>query len=179
MVGVRRMVVSVATVLSLVAGAVQAREAGFERMKYLDYRNMVKEGHLAYSRGNFDSAFEKFTRNACGGDKDSQFALGTMYLMGEGVSPNALMAYAWYAVAAETGEADYRKSLDKLASAIPAEHMGSAKQMADDLMARYGERATRNYCEKRAEVGTRVMKMECKPNIDVQTRYVDVKMCEG
>lgn len=179
MVGVRRMVVAMATMAALLAGSAQAREDNFERMRYGDYRNMIKEGHLAYARGNFDSAFQKFTRNACGGDKDSQFALGTMYLMGEGTQPNALMAYAWYSVAAETGEADYRKSLEKLASAIPAEYMDSAKQMAEDMNTRYGERATRNYCQKRAEVGTRVMKLECKPNIDPQTRFVDVKMCDA
>jgi hypothetical protein len=94
-----------------------------------------------------------YRRNACTGDKSSQFALGSMYLYGEGTTADGLKAYAWLASAAEAREPQYRNALENLEKAIPAEH-----------------------CAMRAEAGTKISKLECKPPIDPRTGYVEVSI---
>ena len=84
--------VVMALALAFIAGTAAATQAGFERMTYRDYRFMLRDAHLAYERGNFDRAFELYKRNACSGEKSSQFALGTMYLNGEGTQADRMKA---------------------------------------------------------------------------------------
>lgn len=163
--------------LLALAGTAGALDAGFERMRFQDWRIMVKNGHLEHQRGNFDKAFELYTRSACAGDKGSQFALGTMYLMGEGTAADGLRAFAWYKSAAESRESDYVKVFEKVDKLIPAEHRASAEALADATIAAYGKAATRVHCAKRAEVGTKIARLECKPAIDPRTSAVEVKMC--
>ena len=157
--------------------AATAREEGFEKMKFQDWRIMIKEAHLAYERGKFERAFELYTRNACAGDKSSQFALGTMYLLGEGTQPNALLARAWYESAAETKYADYVKARDKLDAMIPAEHRAAAEEMSKKVLAEYGKDATHVSCKNRAEVGTKIAQLDCKPPVDARTSILEAKMC--
>lgn len=164
--------------LATASVAASALEPGFEKMRFQDWRIMLKEAHLAYERGKFDRAFELYTRNACAGDKSSQFALGTMYLMGEGTQPDALLANAWYASAAETNHSDYVKAHKKLDGMIPAEHRATADAMVKKVLAEYGRKATRVHCEKRAEIGTMIAELECKPPIDARTSFVEAKMCQ-
>jgi TPR repeat protein len=164
--------------LATASVAASAVQPGFEKMQFQDWRIMIKEAHLAYERGKFDRAFELYTRNACAGDKSSQFALGTMYLMGEGTQPDALRALAWYASAAETNHADYVKAYKKLDGMIPAEHRATADAMSKKVLALYGKDATHVQCKKRAEIGTMIAELECKPPIDSRTSYVEAKLCE-
>jgi len=164
--------------LATASVAASALEPGFEKMRFQDWRIMIKEAHLAYERGKFERAFELYTRNACAGDKSSQFALGTMYLMGEGTQPDALRALAWYASAAETKHSDYLKAYEKLDRMIPAEHRATADAMTKKVLAEYGKGPTHVRCERRAEIGTMIMELECKPPIDARTSFVEAKMCE-
>jgi hypothetical protein len=162
---------------AIAAGTVFAKD-GFETMRFLDWRLMIKEAHLANERDNKPRAFELYQRNACAGDKNSQFALGTLYLMGEGTAPDGMQAYAWYRVAAESGEPDYRKAVQNVEALIPGQHRAAADALARDYIARYGSAATGVTCEKRAEPGTRITRLECTPNIEARTSYVEAKLCE-
>lgn len=173
----RSLKILVAATLVAVSTGALAVQPGFEKMRYQDWRIMIKEAHLAYERGKFDRAVELYTRNACAGDKSSQFALGTMYLLGEGTKPDALRALAWYASAAETKYADYVKARDKLDGMIPAEHRAAADAMKQQTIAEYGKDATHVFCKLRAEVGTKIAALECKPPIDARTSFVEAKMC--
>lgn len=163
--------------LATASVAASALEAGFEKMQYQDWRLMIKEAHLAYERGKLERAFELYTRNACAGDKSSQFALGTMYLLGEGTQPDALRALAWYEAAAETNYGKYAKARDKLDGMIPAEHRATADAMKKKVLAEYGKDATHVSCKMRSEAGTKIAELECKPPIDTRTSFVEAKMC--
>ena len=141
--------------LVLCAGHAVARD-GLERVRPYDWRIMLTRAHLANERDDKAKAFALYQRAACAGDKNSQFALGTLYLMGEGTAPDGLQAYAWYRVAAESGEPDYTKAGAKVDALIPEPHRATAEALAGDYLANYGSAATGVTCVKRAEPGTRI-----------------------
>ena len=74
------------------AAAASIDKSRFTRMTQSEYDLMVRDGHDAWQRRNDVSAQRNFLKSACAGDKDSQFLLGTMYLNGEGVAPDAIRA---------------------------------------------------------------------------------------
>ncbi|MCE3003298.1 MAG: hypothetical protein LW860_11475 [Xanthomonadaceae bacterium] len=151
---------------------------GWQTMDFRDWRYMMKDAHAAYEREDYDKAFKLYARNACLGDKSSQFALGTMFLMGQGTAPDGMRAYAWYKVAAESGELDYVKALRRIEPLIPAEHRAASDELAADYVARFGSKATNVSCQRRAEAGTKIAELECKPPIDPRTAKIEVRICE-
>lgn len=162
----------------LFAGGAVATDDAFERMTYNEFRLMLKDAHEAYQKDEHQRAFGLYERNACTGDKNSQFALGSMYLYGEGTAADALKAYAWLASAAEAREPRYQKEFAKLDEVIPPEHRDAAKRAADDVISRYGMKQTNVHCAMRAGAGTRISALDCKPPVDPRSGYVEVKRCE-
>lgn len=139
---------------------------------------MIRDAHLAYDKKDYERALKLYHRNACGGDKSSQFALGTMYFLGQGTQPDGLKAYAWLQVAAESKDPDHIKMAEKVSELIPAEHRTSAEALRDALIKRYGLDATHMQCKKSAELGSHVKRqLECHPPIDIPNSLVDVKQC--
>ena len=170
--------VVMALALAFIAGTAAATQAGFERMTYRDYRFMLRDAHLAYEKGQFDRAFELYKRNACTGEKSSQFALGTMYLNGEGTQADGMKAYAWLKSAAEARELQYRQAFESVKKAVPKEHITTADQYANDVIARYGMKATNVACQMRAATGTNIERLDCSPPVDSRTGYVEIKTCD-
>ena len=170
--------IALAMLAALGAGNAAATDDAFERMTYREFRYMLRDAHLAYQKDDHARAFELYRRNACTGDKDSQFALGSMYLYGQGTQADGLKAYAWLATAAEAREPKYQKVFAQVAQAVPSEHRKAAERAADELRSRYGMAAANVHCAMRAEAGTKISKLECKPPIEVRTGYVEVKRCE-
>ncbi len=164
---------------TLMARDANALAPGFERMKFQEYRLLLRDGHRAYEREDYDAALPLYQRNACMGDKSSQFALGSMYLFGQGTQPDGMKAYAWYVVAAESGKGDYKRARDRVAGLIPAEHKQAAEQLAKTYLDQFGMKATGMYCQDRAEAGTKISQLECKPPIDRITGTIEVKACEN
>ena len=175
---VRTLAVALAALASVAAGNAAATDDAFERMTYREFRYMLRDAHLAYQKDDHARAFELYRRNACTGDKDSQFALGSMYLYGQGTQPDGLKAYAWLATAAEAREPKYQKVFAQVAEVVPPEHRAAADRAAADLRSRYGMDAANVICAMRAEAGTKISRLECKPPIEVRTGYVEVKRCE-
>ncbi len=167
-----------ALALGLAAGTADATDDAFERMTYNEFRLMLRDAHMAYQRDDHARAFELYTRNACTGDKGSQFALGSMYLFGEGTAADGMKAYAWLASAAEAREPRYQNEFEKLDKVIPSEHRAGARQAADKVLSRYGMDATNLSCSMRAGAGTRISSLDCKPSIDPRNGYVEVKRCD-
>lgn len=174
-----RRIVFATLAAGLSAGGALATDDAFERMTYNEFRLMLRDAHLAYQKDQHERAFELYVRNACSGDKGSQFALGSMYLYGEGTRADGLKAYAWLASAAEAREPRYQKEFAKLDKVIPAEHREAARKAAADVLARYGMDATNVHCAMRAEAGTRIATLDCKPPVDPRSGYVEVKRCEN
>jgi len=154
-----------------------AEENGFETMRYRDYLKMIRDAHLAYDKKNYEHAFKLYRRNACGGDKSSQFALGTMYFLGQGTQADGLKAYAWLQVAAESKEPNMVKMAEKVSQLIPAEYQKNADELRDVLLKRYGLDATHMHCKRSASIGSHIkQQLECHTQID-QNKFVDVKQC--
>ena len=172
------MAAAMGMVLALCGPPASATEAGFERMKFKDYLLILRDAHLARQKKQFERAFTLHQRNACGGDKGSQFALGSMYLLGEGTEPDALRAYAWLKAAAEAKEPRYLKAVAALEAAIPDQHRAVAEAAAAEVIRHYGLEATHMTCLMRAEAGTRIAEQECKPPVDIRNSMVEVKLCE-
>lgn len=168
---------TLAAALAAAAFAANARD-GWQTMDFRDWRYMMKDAHAAYEREDYERAFKLYARNACLGDKSSQFALGTMFLMGQGTQPDGMRAYAWYKVAAESNDPDYIKALKRIEPLIPAEHRAASDELAADYVARFGAKATNVSCQRRAEAGTRISELECKPPIDPRTAKIEVRVCE-
>jgi hypothetical protein len=100
----------------------------------------------AHQAGHLGDSFRKFLRLACAGDKASQEQVGAMYLAGEGVSTNVAMAYLWLKVASEFNFAPYRSIVKKIEAAIKPEVAKQLGELADELRAQYGIRATNMSC---------------------------------
>jgi TPR repeat protein len=61
------------------------------------------EGVAAYKKGDFKTAYKEFLLLAKEGNEGSQWYLGYMYLVGEGVTKDSREAVKWYKKAAEQG----------------------------------------------------------------------------
>ena len=121
---------------------------GFESIDPVAYDAMFVDALHEHQAGHLADSFRKFLRLACGGDKASQEQVGAMYLAGEGVSKNNAMAYLWFKVASEFNFGPYRvivKKFEDVLTPVQAKHLG---QLADELRAQYGLRATNVSCRE-------------------------------
>ena len=67
---------------------------------------LVEDGLAAYKAGNYAAAAELFRRAGYAGDAGAQYALGVMYLQGQGVPENPSSAAKWLQMSAEQGYAN-------------------------------------------------------------------------
>ena len=63
--------------------------------------NNFKAGVVAYDRGDFNTALEKFKPIAEQGDARAQYYLGVLYKFGEGLSQNDVEAEKWFQLASK------------------------------------------------------------------------------
>lgn len=134
--------------VALGAATMIASAAGedFERVLHGQYTTMLRDAKKAYEGKRYEQAFTAFQRTACAGDKESQSAIGRMYLLGQGVSRNDLTGYAWLKVAAETRMRGYQQIVDKLEQAMTPAQREIANKQAATLIDQYGLRATNMSC---------------------------------
>ena len=76
----------------------------------------LQEGHAAYDRGDYASAFAKFKAAAEQGDSRAQYNLGVMYVNGKGIVQDDELAVYWWTKAAEQSDADAQFSLGRMYS---------------------------------------------------------------
>ncbi|MPY71184.1 MAG: hypothetical protein GEU92_13975 [Alphaproteobacteria bacterium] len=82
------------------------------------------EGTAAYERGDFAAAHREFLPAARGGDARAQFSLGLLYLRGQGVERDDVVAMQWLRKAAGQGDGDAQLLLGEL-------HMQDAPALRD------------------------------------------------
>ncbi|MDH3692337.1 MAG: sel1 repeat family protein, partial [Gammaproteobacteria bacterium] len=68
-------------------------------------------GRSAYDRGDYSTAIKEFAKSADQGDTKSQYYIGTLYYLGEGVSQDYEQAAKWYRIAADHGHAEAQLQL--------------------------------------------------------------------
>jgi len=141
---------SIGASLALCAAAAIAatpdEKPGFEQIEPITYGGMFTDAVQAQHAGRKAEAFGKFMRLACGGDKAAQEEVGLMYLVGEGVEKSTATAYVWLKTAAEFNLASFRTLTNKIEDAMTPEQRKHFGQLADDMRARYGQRATNVTC---------------------------------
>ncbi|MEO7324448.1 MAG: hypothetical protein ABIW82_06440 [Dokdonella sp.] len=139
----------------------------FDRVLPAEFRAMLLKAKHAYETKQYDEAFTAFQRTACAGDKESQSALGRMYLMGQGVARDDLTGYAWLKVAAEVRMRGYQGIIDKMDKAMTPEQKRLADAEAAKVIENYSLRATRMSCNLTASQGGHIMDgVTCAPQDD-------------
>jgi len=150
-----------------VDGWARAGSESFERVFPIEYSQMLRNAKIAYEHERYDEAFEQFQRTACAGDKESQSALGRMYLLGQGTKRDDLVGYAWLKVAAEIHFPGYQTIVRQLEDAMTPQQRSIADVEANRRIAQYGLAATNMSCGKAASRrGHIVDQIECIPERD-------------
>ena len=148
-------------------------EARFERVFTSIYTDLLFNSKTAYQAKRYDEAFPLMEKAACAGDKESQWMLGHMYLLGQGVERDDLAGYSWIKAASEFNQAEYRKAVDQIEHAINASQLPAAKAEAQKYVDAYGLRATHMSCNRSASQGGHIMdRITCTPRYDGQLALI-------
>jgi len=67
------------------------------------------------------------------GDADAQFALGTMYHNGQGVTRDYVLSYKWLNRAASGGDETARKALNELEKVMTPEQIAEAQKLSREF----------------------------------------------
>lgn len=96
-------------------------------------------GMQSYARGNYERAMKYFLIGARYADKLSQLSIGLMYLNGQGVRQDPVVAFAWIAIAAERKYPKFLATRDRVWSQLDAEQRAQAKAWVAKLYPEYGD----------------------------------------
>ena len=161
--------------------AAESDSASFERIERSAYRDMLRDAASAYGAGRYDESFAMFRRTACAGDKQSQSALGRMYLLGQGVQRDDLTGYAWLKLAAEFIYPKYQSVVRALEESMTPEQRKIAEGRVAVLKERYSLGATGMSCSQSASKGGHIIdQIVCTPRYEgrrlLLRRCDDVKL---
>jgi len=152
---------------------VHADDADFERVFPSVYTDLLFNSKTAYNAARYDEAAPLMKKAACAGDKESQWMLGHMYLLGQGVERDDLAGYSWLKVAAEFNQAEYRKAVDQIEHAIDRKQLPLAEAEAHKYVDAYNLRATHMSCNRSASQGGHIMdRITCTPRYDGQLALI-------
>ena len=77
--------------------------------------NLQEAADSAFAKGDYGQALELYQKELAPlGDKYSQYMVGYMYLAGKGVQEDAILASAWYRLAAQRETEEYVRIRDSL-----------------------------------------------------------------
>ena len=77
--------------------------------------NLQQKADSDFAKGEYGQALEAYQKELAPlGDKYSQYMVGYMYLAGKGVQEDALLASAWYRLAAQRETEEYARIRDSL-----------------------------------------------------------------
>jgi hypothetical protein len=154
----------------LAADAVRASDQpDFDRVFPSIYSDLLLNSKIAYEGKRYDEAFPLMKKAACTGDKESQWMVGHMYLLGQGVERDDLVGYSWLKVAAEFQLSEYRSTVEKIEKAIDAKQLPAVKAEAQKYLDAYGLRTTRMSCNRAASQHGHIMdRILCVPQYDGQ-----------
>jgi len=96
------------------------------------------EADQYYAEGNYKKAFKGYFKLAKTGDHYSQFWVSNMYANGEGKKVDMEYAYAWSALAAESGEEKHVRNSEELLARN--DDKDGALKKAEKLNSKYGKR---------------------------------------
>jgi uncharacterized protein len=97
------------------------------------------QGVVQFAKGDYADAMKYFLNGARYADKPSQLCIGLMYLNGNGVQKDPVMAYAWAAVAAERKYPSFVRTRDLIWQRLSSSQRRQGLAAADKLFAEYGD----------------------------------------
>jgi hypothetical protein len=97
------------------------------------------QGILHYAKRDYAGAMKYFLDGARYADKLSQLCIGLMYLNGNGVRKDPVMAYAWFAIAAERKYPRFVVTRDQTWAQLNNDQRIQATAMAQKLSMEYGD----------------------------------------
>ena len=106
------------------------------------------EAEQYYQQGDYKNAYKQYLKLAKMGDHPSQEIIAKMYANGEGKKESLVDAYAWSALAAESGKEDYLEFSDNLLARN--EDPAKAEKKAEKLIKKYGLETQRRKAEQSA-----------------------------
>jgi hypothetical protein len=163
-------------IASATALAADSPEPGFDRVFPSVYNDLLFNSKTAYQGKRYDEAFPLMQKAACAGDKESQWMLGHMYLLGQGVARDDFTGYAWIKVAAEFNSHEYRSTVEKIEKAIDPKQLPTVQAGARKFIDDYGLRATNMSCNLAASQHGHIMdRIICTPKDDGQ--FLMLRQC--
>ncbi|WP_157956511.1 SEL1-like repeat protein [Dyella sp. C11] len=105
-------------------------------------------GMRYYASGDYAKAMKYFDMGARYADKLSQLSIGLMYLNGEGVEKNPVMAYAWLSLAAERNYPRYVATRDAVGKQLDAGQRAQASEVLAQLSSEYGDEVAKRRLER-------------------------------
>ena len=87
---------------------------------------------------DYDGAIDWYESAASQGDANAMNNMAFMYGMGEGVVQNDIEAYVWFALAANSGNADAAENRDLAASEMTPEQLRKARERYTQLEGQLG-----------------------------------------
>ena len=109
-----------------------------------EYRS---EADQYYQQGNFKKAYKTYFKLAKAGDNYSQHQVSIMHANGEGKKVDLTKAYAWSALAAESGQEQWVSYSAELLQRT--EDKNKSLKSASKLKKKYGQEALKNKTERR------------------------------
>ncbi|HEY6940209.1 sel1 repeat family protein, partial [Dokdonella sp.] len=111
----------------------------------------------AVGKKDYRFAIDMYEVSASWAYKPAQYNLGVMYLKGEGVPVDRARAMAWFALAAERGDADYARARELLYADLDKDEFARANEIWRELKPTYGDdaaliRAKMRWAHVRAEM---------------------------
>ena len=144
-------------------------DPGFDSVFPSVYADLLYNAKTAYENKRYDEAFPLMQKAACAGDKESQWMLGHMFLLGQGVARDDFTGYAWIKVAAELNEHEYRSTAEKIEKAIDPKQLPAVQAETRKFIDAYGLRATNMSCNRAASQHGHIMdRIICTPKDDGQ-----------
>jgi TPR repeat protein len=121
--------------------------ASFDGAFAQELAGAVKQGEVAYQKGDYATALRLWLPAANQGDANAQFDLGVVHVNGRGVLQDYVVAHMWFSLAAARGDTKAAEHRDMLAKDMSPAQLADAQKMARDFnqkRSRTSGRSTRN-----------------------------------
>lgn len=129
---------SIAMLTFAMQAAADARFPGHELT-----RSVIKSKEKAdrlFENGDYERAFFIYENDLAPiGDKYAQYMIGYMYLVGKGVAEDAVLASAWYRLAAERGHEPFSEASEALYASLDEQQQNLSDRAYLQLRPEYGD----------------------------------------
>ena len=128
------------SILLTIAMAAFAQEGYLGEAPTRSLLKLQEKADSAFAKGNYGAALEVYQQDLAPlGDKYAQYMVGYMYLAGKGVQEDAIVASAWYRLAAQRENEQYVRICDGLLALFNDEQLTHSDQLYVSLRKDMGD----------------------------------------